>query len=175
MLLAAWEVLMRGRTPCPLALPCKDQEPLQQIARSDSLPWYQVRRARIVLALAAGQRVQTIARHLDCDQATVWRTRRLYSQLGLAGLLADGRQGRSGRSVRISPPAEGADHRTGLPGADRQGLARHPLGQRRPGTPGGRRRRPPASSTPSAVARSAASCTRLICNRTAPASGRPPG
>src|SRR3954465_14838254 len=82
--------LMRGRTPRPLAVPRKDQEVLQQIARSDSLPWYQVRRARIVLALAAGERVHSIAGRLECDQATVWRTRQLYSQLGLAGLLADG-------------------------------------------------------------------------------------
>lgn len=65
---------MRGRKPHSLVLPRHDRAVLQSIAHSDSLPWYQVRRARIVLAIAAGERVQTIALHLQCDPATVWRT-----------------------------------------------------------------------------------------------------
>src|SRR3954466_3031980 len=89
-----WSCLMRGRTPCRLALARQDQVALQQIARSDSLPWYQVRRARSVLARAAGESVPSIARRLECDPATVWRTGQRYSQSGLAALLADGRQGR---------------------------------------------------------------------------------
>src|SRR5947209_2842085 len=98
---------MRGRPPNRLAISRHDQAILQQIARSDSLPWYQVRRARIVLALAAGERVQSIAERLECDPATVWRTGQRYSQSGLEGLLADSRQERSGRTARISPPPEG--------------------------------------------------------------------
>jgi hypothetical protein len=128
---------MRGRTPRPLALPRHDQAILQHVARTDSLPWYQVRRARIVLALAAGERVQNIALRLECDPATVWRTCQRYSRLGLGGLLADGRQQGSGRSVRISPPAARSHYPTGLPGTDCQGVAHHPLVQRRSGTPGG--------------------------------------
>jgi hypothetical protein len=49
--------LMRGRKPECLSLQAEDIPLLQQIARSQVLPWYQVRRARIVLAMAEGQRV----------------------------------------------------------------------------------------------------------------------
>ena len=127
--------LMRGRKPCPLDLARKDRAVLQQIAHSDSLPWYQVRRARIVLASAAGESVQTIALHMQCDTATVWRTCRRYSQSGLPGLLADGRQEHSGRTARISPPPARTDHPSGLLGADRQRVAHHPLDQCRLGIP----------------------------------------
>jgi transposase len=67
------------------------------------LPWYQVRRARIVLALAAGQRKRDVAAQLECGVATVWRTSERYRQDGLEGLLADGREGRSGRLEQITP------------------------------------------------------------------------
>src|SRR5271156_293867 len=70
---------------------------------SDSLPWYQVRRAKIVLALAAGQRKCDVAAQTECGVATVWRTCERYRQDGLKGLLADGREGRSGRPEQIAP------------------------------------------------------------------------
>ena len=79
---------MRGRRPRPLSIATVDLATLQQIARSESLPWYQVRRARIVLANARGVRTSTIAFQMQCDEATVWRTCRRYEQSGLAGLLA---------------------------------------------------------------------------------------
>jgi hypothetical protein len=118
---------MRGRTPRPLSLAPADLPILQQIARSESRPWYQVRRARIVLANARGVRTSTIAFQVQCDEATVWRTCRRYEREGLAGLLAP--PCRSGHPGRISPPPAGSDRRLGLPGADRQGPAYHPLVQ----------------------------------------------
>jgi transposase len=92
---------MRGRRPRPLSIATVDLATLQQIARSESLPWYQVRRARIVLANARGVRTSTIAFQMQCDEATVWRTCRRYEQSGLAGLLDPPR--RSGHPDRISP------------------------------------------------------------------------
>ena len=92
---------MRGRRPRPLSIAPVDLATLQQVARSESLPWYQVRRARIVLAIARGVRTSTIADQMQCDEATVWRTCRRYEQSGLTGLLAPPR--RSGHPDRISP------------------------------------------------------------------------
>jgi hypothetical protein len=82
-----------------------------------------------VLAIAAGERRHVVADRMQCDEATVWRTCQQYEESGLAGLLTDQRQGRSGRCDRISPPPEGSDRRAGLPGADRQGAAHHSLVQ----------------------------------------------
>ena len=47
---------MRGRRPRPLEIAPHDVPILQQIARSRSLPWYQIQRAQILLAIAAGDR-----------------------------------------------------------------------------------------------------------------------
>jgi Homeodomain-like domain len=118
---------MRGREPHPLSIAAADLPILQQVARGEFLPWYQVRRARIVLANARGERTSTIANRLECDAATVWRTCRRYERQGLTGLLAA--PCRSGHPDRISPPPAGSDRRPGLLGTDRQGLAYHPLGQ----------------------------------------------
>jgi hypothetical protein len=43
--------LMRGRRPEKLTLARRDADALHTVARSDSLPWFQVRRAKIVLAI----------------------------------------------------------------------------------------------------------------------------
>ena len=79
---------MRGRKPRPLSIAPADLPILRQIARAESLPWYQVRRARIVLANARGVSNSTIAFQVQCDEATVWRTCRRYERDGLDGLLA---------------------------------------------------------------------------------------
>jgi transposase len=94
---------VRGRRPKQLAIGIQDMERLLKTARSDCLPWYQVRSARIVLALAAGGRKGVIAEQMGCDEATVWRTCERYRQHGLDDLLADHRLGRSGRMEQISP------------------------------------------------------------------------
>ena len=118
---------MRGRKPRPLFITPADLTSLQQIARSDSLPWSQVRRARIVLANARGVRTSTIAFQVQCDESTVWRTCRCYERHGLTGLLAP--PDRSGRPERISPPPAGAGRRLGLPGAGGPEPAHYPLVQ----------------------------------------------
>lgn len=118
---------MRGRRPRRLSIDPADLPLLRQIARSESLPWYQVRRARIVLANAQGAHNSTVASQMQCDEATVWRTCRRYERGGLTELLAP--PIRPGSPGRISPPPAGTDHPTRLPGARRQGLAHHALVQ----------------------------------------------
>src|SRR4051812_45146736 len=161
---------MRGRKPRSITLAPGDLAPLQRIARQLALPFFQVQRARIVLAVAGGEAVHSIASRWECDPATVWRFGRRYEQDGLAGLLAH--SDRSGRPERISPPAAGPDHPTGLPGAGGSGAAHHALVQRRLGTPSrGRRhhRRPQPTQYPPHLARgrSATPSPALLEDRTA--------
>jgi transposase len=94
---------MRGRRPQKLTVARRDQDTLHAAAHSGSLPWFQVQRAKIVLAIAAGERPCSVAARLECDQATVWRACQRYRRDGLVGLSADGRQGNSGRPQQISP------------------------------------------------------------------------
>jgi hypothetical protein len=78
---------MRGRKPEMLTIHSADMSELERIAHSDTSPWYQVRRARIVLGIAAGQRREDLAAHLECDESTIWRTCQRYRDQGLSGLL----------------------------------------------------------------------------------------
>ena len=94
---------MRGRRPDVLSLVSQDRQNLQPMAHSDSLPWYQVRRARIVLAMAAGERKCVLAARMGCGSATVWRTCERYRPHGLEGLLVDDRHDRSGSLEQITP------------------------------------------------------------------------
>lgn len=86
---------MRGRKPRPIKIAPADLPVLRLIARRDDLPWYQVQRARIVLAVAEGQRTNDVAERLACDASTIWRACRRYEGGGLSGLLADGRRDRA--------------------------------------------------------------------------------
>ena len=129
---------MRGRKPRRLEVAAEDLPVLREVAAARASPWFQVQHARIVLAVAAGERVGAVASRAQCDPATVWRVCRRYERGGLGGLLAD--EPRAGRPQEISPLAARPDRAAGLPGAGRPGAARHPLGQRGPGPAGGRRR-----------------------------------
>jgi hypothetical protein len=92
---------MRGRRPRPLTIPAADTPILQAVARSRRLCWFQVQHARIVLAVANGERVHEVAPRLECDRATVWRVCRRYEQGGLRRLLRD--DPREARPQEISP------------------------------------------------------------------------
>jgi hypothetical protein len=118
---------MRGRRPRPLSLDPADLPILPRIAPSESLPWSQVRRARIVLAHARGVPNSTVAFQRQCDEATGWRTCRRYERGGLTEVLAP--TVRPGSPGRISPPPAGTDRPTRLPGARGQGPAPHSLVQ----------------------------------------------
>src|SRR3954452_25601129 len=82
---------MLGRKPRTLAIRPADLPELERIARSDSSPWYQVRRARIVLGIGNGQPREHLAYRLDCAESTIWRTCQLYRACGLlaCSLMAD--------------------------------------------------------------------------------------
>ena len=51
---------MRGRKPRELSIDAEDRPVLEQIARSPTRPWFQVERARVLLAIATGQRVREV-------------------------------------------------------------------------------------------------------------------
>ncbi|NTU56575.1 MAG: helix-turn-helix domain-containing protein [Anaerolineales bacterium] len=104
---------------------------MRRIAESQTRPWYQVRRARTLLGLAAGQRVQTLAEQLHCASRTIGRTCQLYRRQGLAGLLASFH--RAGRPLGISPPAACPARGIGVSGTLGEGFAHHPLVERRSG------------------------------------------
>src|SRR5450759_2951508 len=116
---------MRGRIPDRLTVRPDDEPILLQLAHSQSSPWFQVQRARIVLAVAAGGRITAVADQMQCDATTVWRACQRYRDDGLAGLLADGRKRRSGRYASISPPPARPDRRTGLLGTRGTGAAHY--------------------------------------------------
>lgn len=116
---------MQGRKPRGIELAPHDRRLLERIAHSRTLPWFQVQRARLLLAMAEGERVQTVAERMPCDPSTVWRICRRYERQGLAGVLAEAP--RTGHPADISPSGPGADRATGLSGTDRQGVAHHPL------------------------------------------------
>ena len=94
---------MRGRRPEKLTIARRDADALSTAAHSGSLPWFQVRRAKIILAIAAGEHQSSVAARLECNEATVWRTCQRYRRGGLATLFADGRRGHTGRPQQISP------------------------------------------------------------------------
>ncbi len=71
---------MRGRKPGLLKIAPGNLPILQQIARSQTRPWYQVQRARIVLAVAAGELIKTVASQWRCNPFTIWRISRRYEQ-----------------------------------------------------------------------------------------------
>src|SRR3954466_12035717 len=97
------DCLVRGRRPEKLTIARRDQETLHAAAHNGSLPWFQVQRAKIVLAIAAGEHQSSVAGRLECDEATVWRACQRYRRGGLATLFTDGRGGNSGRLQQISP------------------------------------------------------------------------
>src|SRR5260370_10106334 len=94
---------MRGRRPEKRTHARRDEDGLHSTAHSGSLPWCQVKRAKIVLAIAGGERPCSVADRLECDETTVWRACQRYRQDGLASLFADGRQGNAGHPQQISP------------------------------------------------------------------------
>jgi hypothetical protein len=83
---------MRGRKPRRLTIAPADEPVLRWIAEGHDLPAYQIQRARVVLAIAGGERTGNVAKLNGCDEATVWRACRRYEEAGLSGLLADGRR-----------------------------------------------------------------------------------
>ncbi len=158
---------MRGRRSCPLTLAGDDVAILQMIARSRSRPWFQVQHARILLAAAAGQRIQTLASQMQCHRATVWRVCRGYQQHGLDIVLCEAE--RPGRPQQLSPPP------APLRSSSWPAWNRSPKGCISPIGPPPTwpvKRPATASSRRSARARSGRFSTMSTCNRIVRATGR---
>src|ERR671915_1856398 len=115
---------MRGRKPRRFLLAAHDKPILEQIARSRTLPWFQVQRARAVLAIADGERVQTVVFQMQCDPSTVWRLCRRYEEAGLEGVF--GGVPRAGAPIEISPPATCPDCAICVSGTHRPRAAHYP-------------------------------------------------
>ena len=100
---------MRGRRPEKLTIARRHADVLHAAAHSGSLPWFQVQRARIVLARSPlGRRQCSVAGPLECDEATVSSgPANVYRQGGFASSFAE-RQARSFRAARSRfPPCNG--------------------------------------------------------------------
>jgi len=66
----------------------------------------------MILAIAAGERVQVVASQLHCDPSTIWRVCRRYEQADMAGVVE--RAQRTGHPLWISLPATGTNCSAGL-------------------------------------------------------------
>ena len=94
---------MRGRKPSVLSLAPSDEDRLHTTADSDSLPWYQVRRARILLALAAGQLASVMSPlKWDAVQRPFGEPVNAIAGMAWRGC-RHGREGRSGHLEQITP------------------------------------------------------------------------
>src|SRR5271157_4771330 len=107
---------MRGRKPRPLLLDPENAPILETLARGRSDPWFRVQHAQILLGVAAGQRVQSVAWQTLCNRATVWRVCRSYEESGLDSVWAEAP--RPGRPRRLSPPPARPDRAVGLSRTD---------------------------------------------------------
>jgi hypothetical protein len=77
---------MRGRQPRRLTIHPEDISSLQKIAGSKMRPAFQVQRANIILAVAQGQAIATVAERFQCDASTTWRVCRRFERHGLQSI-----------------------------------------------------------------------------------------
>ena len=82
---------MAGPQPLSITLSPPQQLVLEHLLRQQSCPQALVRRVKIVLAAATGQRNEPIAQHLACSPTTVrlWRARWAAAESQLAAAEAD--------------------------------------------------------------------------------------
>ena len=118
---------MQGRKPEKIIINAHDRCVLQEIAHSRILPWFQVQRARTLLAMANGQSEQSVALQMQYDPSTVRRICRRYEDAGLEGVLTQAP--RSGHPADIPPCGPRTDRAACVSGASRQGIASHALEQ----------------------------------------------
>ena len=84
----------RGRPLVPLTLTDEQQDQLNGIARSATLPYALVQRARMVLASAEGLANSAVARRFGVTPQTVGKWRRRFRAAGIEGLHDELRPGR---------------------------------------------------------------------------------
>ena len=84
----------RGRPLAPLTLTDEQQDQLNGIAQSATLPYALVVRARMILASAEGLTNSAVARRCGVTQQTVGKWRRRFRAAGIEGLHDELRPGR---------------------------------------------------------------------------------
>ena len=84
----------RGRKLEPLTLTDEQQEQLEGIVRSTTLPYALVLRARMILASAEGLTNEAVARRVGATSQTVGKWRRRFRTAGIPGLHDELRPGR---------------------------------------------------------------------------------
>ena len=85
---------MPRRSPYVIALSDEERAVLESLARSYTLPYWQVTRARMVLMAAEGMRNDEIATRLRCGRDVVSQWRKRFFEQRLAGLEDRPRHGR---------------------------------------------------------------------------------
>jgi hypothetical protein len=87
-------VLVPRRSPYRIELSDEERVVLESLARSYTLPYWQVVRAQMVLLAAAGLRNDQIAARLNCRREVVSQWRKRFFEQRLAGLEDRPRRGR---------------------------------------------------------------------------------
>ncbi len=85
---------MPRHSPYQIKLTDEERAVLEHIARSYTLPYWQVARAQMVLMAAAGKRNDQIAAHVHCRREVVSQWRKRFFEQRLAGLEDRPRRGR---------------------------------------------------------------------------------
>jgi transposase len=85
---------MPRRSPYRIELTDDQRAALESLARSYTLPYWQVIRAQMVLLAAQGLRNDQIAERLSCRREVVSQWRKRFFEQGIAGLEDRPRRGR---------------------------------------------------------------------------------
>ncbi len=85
---------MPRHSPYQIKLTDEEGAVLEHIARSYTLPYWQVMRAQMVLMAAAGMRNDQIAAHVHCRREVVSQWRKRFFEQRLTGLEDRPRRGR---------------------------------------------------------------------------------
>jgi hypothetical protein len=85
---------MPRHSPYPIELSDEERDVLESLARSYTLPYWQVVRAQMVLLAAQGLRNDQIAARLNCRREVVSQWRKRFFERRLAGLEDRPRRGR---------------------------------------------------------------------------------
>lgn len=91
---------MPGKSPYEIVLTEEEQKELKRRSNSYTLPQWEVKRAKMILAAANGEYNTDIAKRLDCARKTVVKWRKRFFEERLDGLKD---RPRPGRPAAFSP------------------------------------------------------------------------
>jgi len=91
----------------PLFLDAADVAMLEEIANCPVWPEFQIRKAKVIMAMANGGRVCEVSEQLGYGPTSIWRFRDQFRKGGVAGLLkVRHRTGRRPRQSRLEDPLD---------------------------------------------------------------------